>query len=384
MNILMLSIYFPPHYSGAAKQGLALAKQLRSRGHNIEFVTIRREEECFEDVYDGFKVWRIAMGTSKHQELGFWWNFFWFMYKRRNDFDILHSHGAYYLNSTIGPLGRLFGKKSIVKTSMAKNDLDDLGKSLSGKVHLFFLKQVDAYIAISKDLQDEFSELNFPPEKVHFLPNGVDTERFKPADPQRVTENKTALGLLAQQPVALTIGVFDQRKNIGWLIQEWVENEGFGTGALLLAVGPQSREDKEGVFLQGLEKIADSRPDLVKIVGHVDRIEDYFQAADFFILPSTNEGMPNVILEALAAGLPCITTQVSGCGDLIAEAVNGYFFPANSAEGLQMSLNRLLSSNIDEMGLAARNFVEKKFSLSFLADRYEKLYLQLSPKLKAE
>ncbi|MDB4470887.1 glycosyltransferase family 4 protein [Deltaproteobacteria bacterium] len=381
MNILMLSIYFPPHYSGAAKQGLALAKLLRSRGHNIEFVTIRRGDESFEDVHEGFKVWRLAMGKSKHQELGFWWYFLCFMYKRRNDFDILHSHGAYYLNSTIGPLGRLFGKKSIVKTSMAKNDLAGLGKSLSGKVHLFFLKLVDAYVAISKDLQDEFTELKFPEEKVFFLPNGVDTDRFKPVDSQRAIEKKTILKLVENKLVALTIGVFDERKNIGWLIREWINNEGFGTGALLLAVGPQSREDQNGSFLHGLQEIAESRPDLVQIVGHVDRIEEYFQSADFFILPSTNEGMPNVVLEAMSSGLPCVTTKVSGCGDLIEEGVSGYFFPANNSEGLRIALCKILSCDMVKMGFEARNFIEMTFSLCALADQYEHLYLQLSNRL---
>jgi glycosyltransferase involved in cell wall biosynthesis len=380
MNILMFSTYFFPHYSVAAKKGLALAKCLRARGHNIEFVTILRGDESFEGEHDGFKVWRLAMGRGKHKEFGFWWNFYKFMRTRKNTIDILHSHGAYYLNSTVGPLGRIFGTRSLVKTSMAKNDLAGLGQRLSGKLHLFFLKQVDAYIAISKELQDEFAELDLPKEKVFFLPNGVDTERFRPADPGQRMAARSLLGLAAQQPLALTVGVFDERKNIGWLIREWVNNEGFRTGAVLLAVGPQSREDKDGVFLQGLKEIAEGHPDLVRIVGHTDHIETYFQAADFFVLPSTNEGMPNVVLEAMSSGLPCVTTNVSGCGDLIQEGRNGLMFQPHDPEGLGEALKKLAQNNGNRLGVNARHFVETNFSLNSLTDRYEALYSQLTSK----
>ena len=380
----MLSIYFPPHYSGAAMQGIALAKRLRNRGHCIEFVTIRREGETFEGEHEGFKVWRISMGRSKHQEFGFWWNFFCFMFKRRNNFSILHSHGAYYLNSTVGPISRLFGKKSIVKTSMAKNDLACLGERLSGKIHLFFLEQVHAYIAISKELKDEFIELNFPEEKQFFLPNGVDTDRFKPVDSQEAIKKKVALNLDSFSTIALTVGVFDERKNIAWLINEWIENEGFGTGAILLAVGPQSREDEGGFFLHKIKKLARTRPDLVKVIGHTERIEDFFSIADFFVLPSTNEGMPNVVLEAMASGLPSVVTQVSGCHDLIEEGVRGFFFPPNDVDGLIIALKKLCSSDISALGSNARAFVETNFSLNSLAEEYESLYLKLISEKMAE
>ncbi len=373
----MYATFFPPHYSGAAKQALALAKQLRNGGHHIEFITLRREKEFFSEEHEGFKVWRIKEGSGKHREFAFLWNFFTFLWRRRNDFDILHSHGAYYYNSFVGPLGRLFRKKSIVKTSLADNDLAGIDKGVSGKLHRLFLKQVHAYIAISRELQEEFGKLNFPAAKVFFLPNGVDTDRFRPLSAVAKQDKKQLLNLEKNQLVALTVGVFDQRKNIGWLIKEWVRSNGFGTNARLVAVGPQSREDTDGAFLKSLTKIADSHPNNVKIVGHVDCIEDYFQMADFYILPSTNEGMPNVVLEALSTGLPCVTTTVSGCSDLVRDGENGFLFPPNDSEGLKIALQKLLSSDLAELGLNSRGYAERIYSLEALAKRYESLYSDL-------
>jgi glycosyltransferase involved in cell wall biosynthesis len=377
MKILMLFAYFPPYYSGAAKQGIALAKHLRSKGHSIEFMTPNRNNEPFAAELDGFKVWRIKQGRGRHRELVFWWNLFCFLWSRRKDFDILHSHGANYYNSIIGPLGKLFRMKSIVKTSMANIDLPSLEENFSGKLHLLFLKRIDAYVAISRELQNEFSALSFPSTKVYYLPNGVDVERFKPAAEMRDARIRQLLQLNPRKRVALTVGVFDRRKNIGWLINEWIKHNAFQTDAVLVAIGPQSRTDNDGSFLESLRQTAARHPHLVRIVDHVDNIENYFQAADFFVLPSTNEGMPNVVLEALAAGLPCITTSVSGCVDLIQEGFNGFMFSPNSPDELGTALARLLASDQYALQNNARAFIMQNHSLATLADRYESLYKSL-------
>lgn len=373
----MYSSYFPPHYSGAAKQGLSLAKKLLQHGHEVEFITLQRHGESFSAEYEGFRVWRIREGRGKHGEFLFWWNFFLFVWRRRHDFDILHSHGAYYRNSFIGPLARIFRKKSLVKTSLARNDLAGLGRGTSGRLHRLFLDQVDVYVAISQELRDEFKELKFPEAKVQCIPNGVDTDRFRPLSSADKAVKKRNLGFGDQQHIALTVGVFDRRKNIGWLINEWVANEGFGTHARLLAVGPQSRDDESGDFLSSLKATAAKNPHLVQIFDHVDSIEDYFQIADVFILSSTNEGMPNVVLEAMAAGLPCVATAVSGCGDLVRNGVNGYLFPPNDSAGLRVALEKLFSGDLDSCGRASRNQVENHFSMNALALRYSELYEKL-------
>ncbi|WP_429885862.1 glycosyltransferase family 4 protein [Geoalkalibacter halelectricus] len=378
MNILMYSTYFPPHYSGAAKQGVALAKELRKKGHKVEFVTMRRNvDEPFSDEYEGFKVWRLEQGRGvKHREIRFWWNFLCFLARRRGDFDILHSHGATYPSSIVGPLGWIFRKPSLVKCSMANNDLAGLGQGVSGKLHRFFLRRVDVCVAISKELVDEFKGYGFAEDKILFLPNGVDTARFIPLSGAEKSKIRQGLELPEQQPVALSVGVFDARKNIGWLIDQWIAHNGFGTGALLLAVGPQSREDAGGRFLDGLKSKADAHPDLVRIVSHVENIENYFQASDFFILPSTNEGMPNVVLEAMSTGLPCVTTPVSGCGDLIEEGRTGFFFQPNDPEGLSLALTRMMASDLQQVGACARTQIETGFSLTYLAGRYDQIYAE--------
>lgn len=377
-RILMYSYFFPPQYSGAAKQAVSLAKQLRLRGHYIEFVTVRwpgLDEKC---TYEGFPVYRLEAGTGvKHRELRLWWNLFRFVYHRKNDFDIFHSHGAYYANSIIGPLSRLAGWRSVVKASLLKNDLYGIKSSVSGYLHYGFLRTIDAYIAVSRELEREFIQSGLPLNKIHYMPNAVDTERFYPASPEEKKTLRRRLGLPEDKVISLTVGVFDSRKNIGWLMQEWARNNAFETGSVLLAIGPQSREDKDGVFLNSLKRLVCDNPGILCLKEHVDDVELYFRAADLFILPSYGEGMPNVVLEAMASGTPCITTKVSGTQELIQEARNGYTFSLDDAKTLGDAVENALKDKEGLMGYYARKAIEENFSISELAKQYEGLYQKL-------
>ncbi|HEY9193378.1 MAG TPA: glycosyltransferase, partial [Methyloversatilis sp.] len=166
LRILMYSTYFPPEFSGAAQQALMLARQLRRLGHHVEFVTVRWRDLPEHDVIDGFPVTRLHAGRgAKHRELRLWFNLCRHVWKRRHAFDLVHSHGAYYTNAIVGPLARLSGLKSIVKASLASDDLHDVGRTLSGRLHLALLRQVDACVAISRDLVREFNDCGVPGDR---------------------------------------------------------------------------------------------------------------------------------------------------------------------------------------------------------------------------
>ncbi len=144
-RILMYSAYFAPEYSGAALQALSLAGELRKRGCHVEFVTNRWPGLPSDDVVQGFAVHRVEAGRArKHREIRLWYNLARYVWRRRRDFDILHSHGAYYSCSIVGPLARATGMKSVVKASLANDDLLDLRRPIIGAFHRSMLRRVDA------------------------------------------------------------------------------------------------------------------------------------------------------------------------------------------------------------------------------------------------
>lgn len=381
-HILMFSLYFPPQYSGAAKQALLLARQLRGMGHHVEFATVRWPDLAVENIVDGFAVHHLDQGRGvRHRELRLWWNLFRFLYSRRTDFDILHTHGAYYTNCIIGPLSRFFGLKSVAKASLADNDLHGVGRSLAGKIHRAFLRKIHACVATSRDLEREFLMSGVPRERVIYLPNGVDTERFRPAALGERNELRRKLGLPIGSPVALTVGVFDKRKNIGWLMEQWAQNNGFGTGSLLLAVGPRAREDINGSHLGDLHGLAARFPSVLKIQDHVENIELYYRMADLFILPSRGEGLPNVLLEAMACSLPCVASAVSGTQELMLHGETGWTFKLNDVHSLASAITKAATNQNPLLGLNGRKLIEERYSIKSVANKYAHLYSEL---LRAE
>ena len=374
----MYTAYFDPEYSGAALQALTLARELRRRGHHVEFVTNRWPGLAETDTVEGFAVHRLEPGRwRKHREFRLWFNLSRYVWRRRHDFDILHSHGAYYTHAFIGPLSRVAGLKSLVKASLANDDLLDLNRPLIGYLHRHMLRRIDVYVAISQDLAQEFRAGRLNPDKIHAIPNGVDTDRFHPCAPDERSVLRKKLGLPIDQPIALYVGVLDQRKNIEWLAEQWVQHRAFGSNGLLLAVGPQSREDADGSLRGRLAALGESHPGLFALRDFSTDILSYYQSADALILPSLKEGLPNVVLEAMACGLPCVAARASGSRELIREGETGYTYAQGEVAEMGEALRRCLSAEGIGLGKQAREVALTQYSIEAIADRYEALYEQL-------
>lgn len=377
-RILMYTAYFKPEYSGAALQALTLAKELRQRGHHIEFVTNRWPGLSDRAVVEGFAVQRLEPGRMrKHREFRLWFNLARYAWVRRRDFDVLHSHGAYFTNAFIGPLARMLGLKSLIKASLASDDLQGLSRSPVGKVHRLMLRRIDAYVAISRDLFEEFRAGGLSASKTHHVPNGVDTERFRPGPATQVPALRTALHLPVGQPIALYLGVLDPRKNILWLAEQWVVHDAFGTGALLLAVGPQGRDDAAGTLRARLVELARRHPARFALHDFHADVTPYYQCANLLVLPSVKEGLPNVVLEGMACGLPCVAARASGTWELIVEGETGFVYAPDDISALAAAVQRCLSSEGAAMGAKARHRALKRYAIRAIADQYETIYSHL-------
>jgi len=383
-RVLMYSAYLDPEYSGAALQALTLARELRSRGHHVEFLTNRWTGLNETAVVDGFDVRRIEPGRlRKHRELRLWFNMARYVWARRNDFDILHSHGAYFTNAFIGPLARLLGLKSLVKASLARDDLLGLSRPTVGWLHQFMLRRIDACVGISKDLVEEFLIGGVKPQKIFPVPNGVDSDRFRCVSAQQVPALQTRLGLPIGPPIALYVGVLDSRKNILWLAEQWVAHDAFGTGALLVAVGPQSRDDPQGELRAKLVELARAHPERFTLHSFQADVTPYYQCAKLLVLPSYREGMPNVVLEAMSCSLPCVAARASGSRELIVEGETGYTYDPDDSTSLGEAVRRCLSAEASGMGEKARRWIEDRYSINAVADRYQSIYRSLLPDCKA-
>src|SRR5262249_27942193 len=108
----------------------------------------------------------------------------------------------------------------------------------------------------------------------------------------------------------------------------------------------------------------------------VEDVRTAFAEADIFVLPSRTEGMPNVLVEAMASGLPCVATRVSGSEDLIIDGQCGYLTPPEQPEALAGALLALLKDpkRARALGVAAQRRVAEEFHDLRLAERLIDLY----------
>ena len=115
-------------------------------------------------------------------------------------------------------------------------------------------------------------------------------------------------------------------------------------------------------------------------VDRTNDIEKYYQTADLFVLPSSREGMPNALLEAMACSLPVIVSRLEGVTDwVINDGLNGLLFQLGVNNVLGKLIKRILNDSIlaQSLGREARRTVQEKFSMNRVAGEYAKLYKDL-------
>lgn len=383
----MYTSHFHPHYSGAAKQAFSLAKEMRNLGVNSFFITADNGKLKRHEKFDGFDVYRVNEGRGKMKEIILWFNLFRILFKKRKEYDIVHSHGAYYKNSIIGLIGKLLKKGTVAKISMSNNDLAGMGHGFYGRIHNKLFNMFDSCISISPEISSELSSQRLRHKKIKELPNGVDSDKFKPVPLEHKEQLRQKLRL-PSGVIFLYVGGISERKNVEWLVKTWSDIFRETPDASLVLVGPASRDDGRKTLINSLIDHA-AKSGLTRKVffrDYTEAIEKYYQAGDIFILPSKNEGMPNVLIEAMSCGLACMATKVSGASELIIEGETGLFFdaglPAGQAgpDGDFRSKAVFLKDNNHErerMGINARALIMGKFCLKKIGREYINMYSDL-------
>jgi glycosyltransferase involved in cell wall biosynthesis len=209
-------------------------------------------------------------------------------------------------------------------------------------------------------------------EKIVVIPNGVEFERFAGALPADLS----VLGLGPEHRVVLFVGRLDPQKGISILLdamRELSRDSRFeGTHLLLAGEGPLRGEIEVFARENRLE-------DRVHLLGRRNDVPALMKAADCLVLPSLWEGMPNVVLEAMAAGLPVVATAVEGTSELVQCGETGLLVPAGDVRGLLAGIVQVLSDAEFAQGIArsAQVTVRKRFAWEAVAGAYGSLYREL-------
>jgi len=223
------------------------------------------------------------------------------------------------------------------------------------------LPRVHAVITRSRDLASLLVAAGADPAKVCCIYNGVETARFRPR-PQG--EARQALGIPASSRIVLCVGNLLPVKNPELLVQAVSRIE---VGAL-----PQIVFVGTGPLADSVRRLGAERGVELTLAGRLDpdAIARWMNAADLLCIPSRNEGVPNVLLEAMASGLPVVSTAVGGIPEIIRPGETGLLVASGDETALAEALGMALVTPWDRDRIRAEGL---RFDWHATADHYAKL-----------
>jgi glycosyltransferase involved in cell wall biosynthesis len=242
------------------------------------------------------------------------------------------------------------------------------------KIDRMVLRWMDQVVCVSQSQADKVREAGVLHERIQVIHNAVHPERFTTASP----ENRRVLGSLFSDPPKTIIGAagrLSPEKGFAILIEaaRQVAASDASVGFVLFGDGPLREELARQIHEAGLVG-------RFILAGFRNDLDDLLPALDVMVLPSFTEGLPNVILEAFAAGVPVVATAVGGTPEIVEHGLNGFLAPAGNSDQLAAHIQSLIDSPQVRkgMGEAGRHCVAEVFTFEKQAQEYHRLFGELT------
>jgi glycosyltransferase involved in cell wall biosynthesis len=242
------------------------------------------------------------------------------------------------------------------------------------------LASADGFVSNCREITEEFRQGGAPEAKIAYLPGGVDTEKFRPANAEERAALRARLTLPESGFLIGYAGKLNRGKGIEHLLAALpgIRNQHPDAHLVLIGGGAHQFLSYEAELRSQAQRL--SLEPAVTFTGYVDAVPDYLRALDVFVLPTEHEALPNALMEAMATGLPCVASRVGGIPDLIEDGVSGILVPAADPAALEQALRRLKEEPAlaRRLGEGARAAMERRFSLEQLARRHAELLARIA------
>lgn len=264
------------------------------------------------------------------------------------DFQVIDAHFAYPDGLAAVRLGKYFNVPVVVTargSDITRNKLMPNIVPLLREV----INSAAQLIAVSEEIKQDFIELGATPDKIHVIPNGIDTATFYPLPK---LEARQQIGLHPELKLLVCVGRLDHNKS-QWLILDAlckIGRERLQQQKIRLALIGEG-EDRRKLEETSRQLRLD---DIVRFVGQLapEKICLWNNAADVKVLASIREGSPNVVLEALACGTPVVASNAGTNPDIIESGKNGFLFPSGDSGALKNQLLTALETHWDKAAIA--------------------------------
>lgn len=375
---------YPPQVGGLEYHVESLSRKLVEAGHVVVVYTMHVPGSKRTGTIDGVEVHRFRSAAAPMnnpvmpgllREL-----------LRKDDFDVIHAHGYLHATTNMCALRRVFNDTPMVVTSHGavmgyKGWRGIIERSYHRTVGRCTLSLADRVIALSSTQADIIRGLGVVAGKVAVIPNWIDVSEIHAESGGTGFRETYRLG---SGPVILFVGRLQPRKGVEYLVEamRYTKSE-----PKLVVIGdelPAYRGSRERLERKAEEYGFKER---VIFLGNLSRedIGPAYMAADVFVLPSLAEGLPIVLLEAMAFGRCVLATDIPGNRDLVRNGENGVLFEPMNAVELAHQIDFLLSNDDIRLrlGTEARRNVEQEYSPKVILNRIADVYREAHQSMRS-
>jgi glycosyltransferase involved in cell wall biosynthesis len=396
-GVTLVFRHFHPILAGAAERFRRYSTPLSKEGLSFQTYTLRESAEHPEEetLHPGLHVRRItADGKAWQRDAVLFQRAFEDLSHRPSDGQVLQTSLAHGLSRPWLKSIRAHGVGCLYVGTMV-GDSDTAAPLWRRIVQRWRMRQDYApfhtLVASTGVMAQWFEQRGIRKNRIEIIPNGVDTTRFRPAaDAGEKAALRAELGIPLETKLVLFVGSIVSRKGVDLLLRAWPATLRYHPDARLVLVGGFERptfmtqeriaaltEYQNGV--RALAESADMRGS-VQFVPETPSVEKWLRAADVFVFPSEQEGMGNVVLEAMACGLPSVITRFKGLpeGEFGEPGCEFHLVPRTEEDltvGLRTTLSDARQGEI--MGRQARIWILDRMDLRLTLARYSQLYHRL-------
>jgi glycosyltransferase involved in cell wall biosynthesis len=384
-RVLMVTGAYHPEISSSAVQCRDMARLLAGRAETRVLTTAIDHRIPRRDVVDGVRVSRVFVDvTSRASKAVASLRMIAALLRLVPWCDVVHIHGFSTKNVIVTAAATLFRRPVVISLHTAGFDEADAIRQHSPMAWWAFTR-ADLYLSVSAGLVDAYLAAGLPQDRIQLVPNGIDIDRFRPADEHERRALRTRLGLPPDRYVVLFVGFFSPDKQPRVLFDAWLqlrENSDVECDLVFVGATKSTYFEVDDDLADRMRHEAAKRGvgDRMHFAGPVHDVEGYFRAADVYALPSRREGLPVALLEAMACGLPCVASCLPGSTDTIIEdSKNGLLVPPGDANALAAAIVRLVRDTAlrQSLGAAARDTVVRRFGNADIAEQWLTAYHSL-------
>jgi glycosyltransferase involved in cell wall biosynthesis len=348
---------------GAERHLLELWSQIDRRRFAIEIACFRREGQFLASVESlGWPVHELGVGRRIYDAGGLRGLFRLVRLVRRFRPDVIHGY-LFGPNLFAVLAGRLTGVRAVV---VAKRNVDAFESPRQVAVQRMAHRLATHVTAVSEAVAETVVALGVPRERITVIPNGVDSARFETLRPDRAR-----LGVNGALPIIGSVGCLAARKDYGTLLEALaiLRARGLEFRAVLVGDGPDRPALEARARALGLEAS-------LRFLGERADVDALLPAMDVFVLSSREEGIPNALLEAMAAGRPSVVTAVGGNREVLDDGETGWMVPPSSPALLADALAEALAhpEEARRRGEAARQVTIQQRGIGAMVRRHEAFY----------